>query len=130
MCANIENYQKMRVGLFIFSARKYVLWNEIYNEQRIKWSVIIFFLFIDIPHVYRNNSVEPSGAPTLRTALYLFFICPFLTLVHWKSNNILHHKVNGARIIYNRKAYLQRWLPLLKIKIWNDLIYRKKVYGH
>jgi hypothetical protein len=40
--------------------------------------------------------------------MYLFFIGPFLTIFHWKSNNVLHHKVNGPCFIFSLI-----WLPSL-----------------
>jgi hypothetical protein len=44
---------------------------------------------------------------------YLFFICPFLSIFCWKSNNILHHKVNS---------------PYLYIIAWNLNEYTSLVF--
>ena len=49
-----------------------------------------------------------------------WYLCPFLTLLHWKSNTILHYKVNGPCFIFspdNLIEWILLWLSLWKFNI-------------
>jgi hypothetical protein len=71
--------------------------------------------------------VEPSDVPDMflyslchmnhfSKIWYLFFIWPFLSIFNWKSNTILHHKVNDPYFIFslgNLNEWIRRWFSVI-----------------
>jgi hypothetical protein len=78
---------------------------------------IIYETFILIRLIFKYTLCHLVHFPKIWC---LFCIWPFLTLLHWKSNNVLYHKVNSPCFIFSLD-YLNKWkrpsLSLWRFKI-------------